>query len=89
MYTNDDECIAAGLDPKEVERIAKGISRYARQAQALGIQIFGGGSGGGSLRFARGHEEAGALVLADLDGMYEGGDGATDWDSEGLLRGEY
>lgn len=87
MYTNEAECEAAGIDPKEVERIAKGISRYARQAAALGIQIFGGGAYSGSLRFPE--DGKGALVLADLDGTFEGGDGATDWDNDGLLRGEY
>ncbi|QYC52569.1 hypothetical protein [Salmonella phage SSBI34] len=88
MYANVDECEAAGLDPKEVERIAKGLSRYGRQAAALGIQIFGGGSYSGSLRFVQ-HGEQGALVIADLDGMFEGGDGATFPDKDGLLRGEY
>lgn len=87
MYANEDECIAAGLDPKEVEKIAKGISRYTRQAAALGIQVFGGGACSGSLRFPQ--DGKGSLVLADLDGTFEGGDGATDWDSDGLLRGEY
>jgi hypothetical protein len=42
MYVNREECEAAGLDAKEVERIAKGLSRYAKQADALGMEIFGG-----------------------------------------------
>ncbi|WP_217495096.1 hypothetical protein [Vibrio sonorensis] len=48
-YEHEDECIAAELDPKEVRRIAKGLTRYAKQAEALGLTIFGG-SGSGSLR---------------------------------------
>lgn len=84
-YSNFDECEAAGLDINEVERIAKGISRYAKQAQKLGIQVFGG-TGSGSLRFDDGN--AGRLVLADLDGNFDGGDGGTPESADGLLRGE-
>lgn len=85
MYVNYDECLAAGLDPKKVERIASGISRYARQAEELNIQIFGGS--GGELRFHDGVFE-GALKVAALDGDYSGGDGADkDW-GDGLHRGE-
>lgn len=85
MIVNIDECIEAGLDPAEVEKIAKGISRYARQASKLGMQIFGGS--GGSLRVPQ--DGLGSLVVADLDGVYEGGDGAAYPDENGLLRGEY
>lgn len=83
---NEDECRAAGLDPKEVDRIAKGISRYAKQAQKLGIQVFGGGTGG-QLRFNDGGK--GDLIIASLDGSFDGGDGANVPDENGLLRGEY
>jgi hypothetical protein len=85
-YIHEKECEAAGLDPKEVLRIARGISKYAKQAQALGIQVFGG-SGTGSLRFPDGWN--GDLVLADLDGTFDGGDGkANDFGDDGLMRGE-
>lgn len=80
-----DECHAAGLDPKEVRKIADGLSRYARQAEKLGICIFGG-SGTGSLRFKDG--EDGSLVIADLDGHFDGGDGSQDIAPDGLMRGE-
>lgn len=83
---NKSECIAAGLDPKEIDRIAKGISRYAKQAQKLRIQIFGGGAGG-HLRFNDGGN--GDLIIASLDGSFDGGDGANVPDENGLLRGEY
>lgn len=85
MLTYRAECEAAGLDPKEVERIAKGISRYVKQAEALGLKVFGG-SGSGSLRFEDGGP--GALVVADLDGDYDGGEGGTDYHTDGLQRGE-
>lgn len=83
---NEKECEVAGLDPKEVLRIARGISKYAKQAQTLGIHVFGG-SGTGSLRFPDGW--LGDLVLADLDGTFDGGDGgANDFGEDGLMRGE-
>jgi hypothetical protein len=83
-YVNDAECAAAGLDPQEVGKIAVGLSRYACAAQKLGLTIFGGGSG--TLRFDDGSGKA--LIVADLDGYFDGGDGATREDADGLLRGE-
>lgn len=85
MYVNYNECKAAGLDPKEVERIAKGLSRYARQADALGLVIFGG-NGTGTLRYDDGC--SGRLIVADIDGHIDGGDGGTSCSSDGLSRGE-
>lgn len=86
MHANIDECEAAGLDPDKVEKIAAGLSRYAKQAQALGIGIFGA-SGSGELRF-RDHDDKGPLKVASLSGDFDGGDGADyDW-GDGLLRGE-
>lgn len=82
---NESECEAAGLDPKEVKRIASGLSRYAKQAEKLGICIFGG-SGAGSLMVNDG--EPGRLVVADIDGDFDGGNGACQEDENGLLRGE-
>jgi hypothetical protein len=84
MYVNEEECEKAGLDIKVVEGIARRISRAAREAQGLGLTIFGGASG--SLRFDDGTGRD--LVVSDLDGLYEGGDGACWTDEEGLLRGE-
>lgn len=85
MYANDDECEAAGLDRKEVERIAAGLSRYAKQATALRLTIFGG-SGTGSLRYEDGG--GGKLVVASLRGLFDGGDGRESSMEDGYLRGE-
>lgn len=85
MLANIDECKAAGLDAKEVERIAKGLTRYALQAEALGIQIFGG-TGSGSLRYDDGCP--GRLIVAELNGNFDGGDGGERPSSDGLRRGE-
>ena len=88
MYVNEDECEAAGLDPKKVESIARRLSAAGREADKLGITIFGGSSSG-SLRI---HDKKGpqerALILADIDGYFDGGDGGYKEDDEGLLRGE-
>ncbi|MDU4254589.1 hypothetical protein [Pseudomonas sp.] len=85
MGVNEDECRAAGLDPAEIARIARGLSRYAKEAQRLGLCVFGG-SGSGSLRYD--DYPRGNLIVADLDGIFDGGDGASCPDSDGLLRGE-
>lgn len=86
VIIHESECAAAGLDPKEVRRIAAGFNRYARQAKRLGITIFGG-TGSGSLR-ARDDDLLPQLIIADLDGPYDGGDGGAQEDENGLLRGE-
>lgn len=81
---NERECKAAGVDPKEVLRIARGLSRYSKQAAALGLQVFGG-SGTGTLR-AFGERP---LILASISGgTIDGGAGGESFDENGLLRGE-
>lgn len=84
MYlASHDECAAADLDPDEVNRIARGLDRYAKQAHKLGLHIFGG-SGSGTLRF--GEDQ---LVVADiLNGHFDGGDGSEKIGSNGLRYGE-
>ena len=85
-FANDAECKSAGLDPAEVERIARGLEKYAKQAQAMGLIIFGG-AGGGTLRVGDGGQRR--LVVAELTSAnFDGGDGAYGVDNEGLLRGE-
>ncbi len=86
MLVNEAECEFAGLDLKEVSRIALGINRYAKQAKKLGICIYGG-TGCGELRY-RDNPQKGGLKIAFLDGIFDGGDGSEyDW-GDGLLRGE-
>jgi len=74
MYVNEAECEKAGLSEKEVEKIAKGLSRYALMAKKLGLGIFGG-SGSGTLRYSD-DSDSGPLIVAGLDGDFDGGDGA-------------
>lgn len=75
MIVDDEACERYGLDPKEVEKIAKQLSNAAKKAKAMGLQIFGG-SGSGHLRVFS-HGRSGNV--ADLDGRFDGGDGCDDW----------
>ena len=81
---NENECRYAGIDPKTVRRIAAGIERYAQEAKAIGIEVFGGSSMG-SLRVQDGKNHS--LVLATMLGSWNGGDGSMT-DDDGLMRGE-
>jgi hypothetical protein len=82
----EEECQAAQIDPRAVQSIASRIERAALDAARLGIQIFGG-SGSGTLRFD-GRDGQGALILADMQGNWSGGDGACGPAADGLMRGE-
>jgi hypothetical protein len=80
------ECEAAGVDPEAVRRIARRLSAAAREAEALGLHVFGG-TGTGTLRSRDAGD--GALVLAKIDGAFDGGDGGYGPEEpDGLLRGE-
>jgi hypothetical protein len=93
MIINDDEIAAAGFDEtdkKKIASIARRISKAAKEAEEMGIEIFGG-TGSGSLRFndgGWGGSVSAALIIANLDGSFDGGCGASSWDENGLLRGE-
>ena len=78
------ECEAAGLDVAEVARIARRLEAVARDAERIGLVIFGGSQG--SLRFDDGD---GRLVCAVIQaGAWDGGDGAMRQRADGLTRGE-
>lgn len=86
-YSHLAECEAAGLDPDQVERAARQISRGVKMAAELGLSVFGG-AGSGSLR-TRDDPAKRQLVVADLGGVnWDGGDGGVDLDQDGLIRGE-
>lgn len=84
-HVYQEECEAEGVDPKRIAQIARGISRYARELESMGLGVFGGGTGG-SIRGKA--DSRGRLVLATLDGEFDGGDGAYGADDDGLMRGE-
>ena len=87
MFVHEQECEAAGLNVRAIEKVAREFDIAGRHAKKLGIYVFGG-SGTGTLRI---HLDDGktALILANLDGCYyDGGDGGCRPDEDGLLRGE-
>jgi hypothetical protein len=75
MFVDVELCEKHGIDPKAVRSIARRISKAAKEADALGITVFGG-SGSGSLRL-RGAEKQGPgeSEVAWLEGDFDGGDG--------------
>jgi len=90
-WTYDRECDVAGQDPAKVKRLASRLQRLANDCNALGITIFGG-SGSGSLRGFDGNRDRRIdermLILATIEGPFDGGDGGATPDDDDLLRGE-
>ena len=87
-YVNEKKCMAAGIDIAKIKSIANRLSKAGKDAKKLGIVIFGG-SGSGSLRIRETDSiEYGSLILADLDGNFDGVAGINIEDDDGLLRGE-
>ena len=84
MLAKEDECDAAGLDIDQATSIAKGLSRYARKAQALGLTVFGG-NGTGLLRYDDSSAQ-GPLIVASQDGSVDGCNAGTYLDSDGFER---
>lgn len=83
MIVHDPECESAGLDPASVARLAKLLDRAGKEAQRLGLSVFGG-SGSGSLR----HSTTGLIVADITHGHWDGGDGAERIGEDGLRYGE-
>lgn len=87
-YLNDDECEAAGLDPKKVLSLARRFERLSKEADAMGLHVFGG-SGSGTLRFPDRDGRKTSLIVASIcPNGFDGGCGASREDENGLLRGE-
>lgn len=95
MVVYEEECAAAGLDPKKVASIARRLDRAAKDAKALGLTVFGG-TGSGTLRRSNsalgnrsgGHVHCGPLIVANMDGSWDGGDGGFGPGPDGFQRGE-
>lgn len=85
-YVNEEECRIVGVCPDEIKRLAKRISSAAKALEKMGCGIFGG-SGTGTIRWADCGEK-GDIILAGLEGVFDGGDGATHVDEDGVERGE-
>lgn len=74
-YVYDNKCDEFGLNNKAVASIARRLSKAAKEADDMGLMIFGG-AGAGSLRFNKSEKQGpGESVVADLDGIFDGGDG--------------
>jgi len=88
-YIYDESVELADLDLKKVKSIARRISKAAKEAESMGVHIFGGSSNG-TLRFDDGYSSTMGkhLIIADLGGWFDGGCGACDTDENGYLRGE-
>ena len=87
-----DECEYAGLNIKEVEKIAKGIEKYTKMAEKLGLVVFGG-SACCTLRWYGDAEEYDGhpLVVASVESQnIDGGDGGFGelYSHDGFMRGE-
>lgn len=85
IVLNEDECLAAGLDPKEVKKLASRLDRLARDAAKLGLTVFGS-TNSGSLRFP--DPKGDLIVAAATGGNWDAGCGAEKIDEDGLIRGE-
>lgn len=83
LTINHKECEALGLDPEKVAKLARRLIKCAKEAESLGLEIFGGT--GGDLRQ---HRSENPIVAAHLGLGFSGGAGYTKRGADGLLRGE-
>lgn len=88
MSVDEEACEFAGLDIKRVKSVVRRLSSAMRDADRMGLFLFGG-SGHGTLRKEMdGHPIFSTLIIADIDGCVDGGDGAATFDDRGLQWGE-
>jgi len=87
MIIYNKECEQSGVDPKKVKAVAIRLQRAVKDANKLGLLVFGG-SGSGTLRYEDDFSK-GKLILADMDGSWDGGDGGYCEKADGFLRGEH
>lgn len=86
IYADEESCRAAGVDPKKVESIARRLTKLGKEADGIGLFIFGG-NGCGTLRTWKETEE-GQIVVAHLGSVsWDGGDGAIR-EVDGVQYGE-
>lgn len=80
------ECVAAGVSVSNIKRIAELLSKAAQLAKIDGVTIFGGAHSGDLRKHCAGSDRA--LILASIQGPFDGGDGGSNTGEDGLLRGE-
>ena len=73
---NEEECLAAGMDPKKVARHLASLEKLMKAMAADNIMLFGGGDGS-SLRPRFGEPETQLLIIAHVSAAnIDGGAGA-------------
>lgn len=87
IYADEESCKAAGIDPKKVESLARRLDKLGKQAEKMGLFIFGG-SGAGTLRTNEEYEH-GQIVVGFIGGggTWDGGDGGVR-EIDGVQYGE-
>jgi hypothetical protein len=93
VYLNENECDFVGYSEakrRKITRLATEIERAAKQLSKMGIQIFAGGSSTTLRYLDEKHTEGyGAVIIGGISGgCWDGGDGGSENDGEGILRGE-
>lgn len=89
MTVREAECAFSGVDVKRVSALSRRLTACAKEAKALGLEVFGG-SGNGTLRARVDDVRSGGMVVAEVSGpcIWNGGDGATHIAEDGLMYGE-
>lgn len=81
---HEKECEHAGIDHAALLKVARRLERDLKDLGRLGVYLFAGSTI--TLRVADGMENH--LVVADLNGNADGGDGDTRIADDGFMRGE-
>jgi hypothetical protein len=85
---NEDECIAAGLNPIVVTSYLKKVEKLMSAMKKDGLMLFGGGDGS-SIRPLSQDPDTALLIVASVNASnIDGGAGAYTAGPDGLLRGE-
>ena len=78
MHANKEECDKAGLDYREVKKLARNLESAAVALGEMGVTVFGN-NGCGQLLFNE-KNGRGDLIVARINGTFDGGDPGTDED---------
>lgn len=81
---NEKECDHAGIDKATLLKVARRLERDLKDLDRLGVYLFAGSTI--TLRVADGMENH--LVVADIVGHADGGDGTANIADDGFMRGE-
>lgn len=87
IYADEKSCRAAGVDPKKVESLARRLNKLGKEAEKMGLFIFGG-SGTGTLRTEKEYDHGQIVVgVISYGGTWDGGDGGIR-ENDGIQYGE-